>query len=477
MQSTPLDLSAVILDYGMVLCRKPSLEQIDRMAQIFGVDHATFWQLYEKNRGAYDKNEIDGKEYWSRFASNTNTHLSDSALEQLLHWDIEMWSNLEVPLLTWARSLRGAGFQTALLSNLHLRFSAYLRASSEWLQLFDHLIFSSEVRLIKPDPAIFLYCLKALGVKPQQALFIDDRDANIEAAHALGVRAIKYESVVQLEADLKAMQLPILPTRCSRITIPTRRCSADTHKVYIYRHSSSIYVDLSHANSPATLAANASSPGRLSPKPQGLEIWIRHQPKYGTEIGNFVSDPHALGGTQAARSILGNRRNRQTTSAYVSLYAKWSALCARATSVALQTPRTARGVREGEILVSVARRLAYRLLTCVLRHASPDSQEWASAMLRELDFVESDWGALLWALGSVTTLFRHSVPRRLRAGLEKRLGSAQPVSVSRSHRSRTVWSAAWKAHSYGQPTRCRRINSLLRPRTENSRAYARSERW
>ncbi len=32
MQSTSLDIRAVILDYGMVLCRKPSLEQIDRMA-------------------------------------------------------------------------------------------------------------------------------------------------------------------------------------------------------------------------------------------------------------------------------------------------------------------------------------------------------------------------------------------------------------------------------------------------------------
>jgi hypothetical protein len=50
-------------------------------------------------------------------------------------------------------------------------------------------------------------------------------------------------------------------------------------------------------------------------------------------------------------------------------------------------------------------------------------------MLRELDFVESDWGALLWALGSVTALFRHSVPRQLRAGLEKRLGSTQGATL------------------------------------------------
>ena len=205
-------LRAIILDYGMVLCRQPSLGEIDRIAQIFGVDHATFWQLYEKHRGAYDKNDIEGKEYWGRFASDTNTHLDDDSIEQLLRWDIELWSNLEQPLLSWTRSLRVAGFQTALLSNLHLRFSTHLRSNSEWLQLFDHLIFSSEVRLLKPDPAIFLNCLEALRVKPEQALFIDDRGANVETAIALGIYAIKYESVPQLAKNLRVLQFPVLPT-------------------------------------------------------------------------------------------------------------------------------------------------------------------------------------------------------------------------------------------------------------------------
>ena len=205
-------LRAIILDYGMVLCRQPSLGEIDRIAQIFAVDHATFWQFYEKHRGAYDKNDIEGKEYWGRFASDTNTHLDDDTIEQLLRWDIEIWSNLEQPLLSWTRSLRVAGFQTALLSNLHLRFSAHLRSNSEWLQLFDHLIFSSEVGLLKPDPAIFLNCLEALRVKPEQALFIDDRGANVETAIALGIYAIKYESVPQLAKNLKALQFPVLPT-------------------------------------------------------------------------------------------------------------------------------------------------------------------------------------------------------------------------------------------------------------------------
>ena len=211
MHPTPYDLRAVILDYGMVLCRKPSIGEIDRIAQLFDVDHTTFWQHYEQHRGAYDKNDISGKEYWGRFARDTKTHLDDDALEQLLRWDIEIWSNLEEPLLSWTRSLRVAGFKTALLSNLHLRFSAHIRSSSEWLQLFDHQIFSSEVGLIKPDPAIFLKCLQALRVKPGQTLFIDDRDANVKTAIALGGYAIKYESVPQLAKELKALQFPVLP--------------------------------------------------------------------------------------------------------------------------------------------------------------------------------------------------------------------------------------------------------------------------
>ena len=37
--------------------------------------------------------------------------------------------------------------------------------------------------------------------------------------------------------------------------------------------------------------------------------------------------------------------------------------------------------------------------------SSDESREWASAMLRELDFVDSDWEALLWALGSTSCDF------------------------------------------------------------------------
>jgi hypothetical protein len=55
-----------------------------------------------------------------------------------------------------------------------------------------------------------------------------------------------------------------------------------------------------------------------------------------------------------------------------------------------------------------ARKLASRLLRAVARLSSADSQDWVNAMLRELDFIENDWAALFWALGSTAAIFRQS---------------------------------------------------------------------
>lgn len=69
--------------------------------------------------------------------------------------------------------------------------------------------------------------------------------------------------------------------------------------------------------------------------------------------------------------------------------------------------------------MSTVRTFASKLLRAVVRHSSAESQDWANAMLRELDFIESDWAALLWALGSTTAIFRHCVPRELKARVGK----------------------------------------------------------
>jgi putative hydrolase of the HAD superfamily len=72
------------------------------------------------------------------------------------------------------------------------------------LQLFHHVVESSKVGLRKPDPAIYTLMCDALGVAPENAVFLDDLGINLKPARALGMRTIKVEdpdvALAQLEA-------------------------------------------------------------------------------------------------------------------------------------------------------------------------------------------------------------------------------------------------------------------------------------
>jgi FMN phosphatase YigB (HAD superfamily) len=58
--------------------------------------------------------------------------------------------------------------------------------------------------MAKPDPAIYYYTLQKLGVLPQETLFLDDKMINVEAAQALGMKALQFSNVDKLRADLIA---------------------------------------------------------------------------------------------------------------------------------------------------------------------------------------------------------------------------------------------------------------------------------
>jgi putative hydrolase of the HAD superfamily len=196
-------IRAVVLDYDLVLCRSPQEEHIDRMASAFGVDQHAFWRLYEQNRGALDKGELTPVAYWKSLARDAGIKVDAFTIERLQDLDIDMWDTLEQPLLEWVQTLQANGYKTALLSNSHPRFVAHLRKNRPWLRLFDVCVFSSEVHLIKPDPAIFRYTLDKLGIDPSAVLFIDDRFSNVSVARSLGMEAIRFSTPAQLNKQLK----------------------------------------------------------------------------------------------------------------------------------------------------------------------------------------------------------------------------------------------------------------------------------
>jgi putative hydrolase of the HAD superfamily len=206
-----LPIRAVILDYGEVLCFQPAPEALGRMAKTFQIEPEGFLERYIPTRGPYDQGLLSAEEYWANFARDAGVGIDAALIETLRTWDTGMWSRINREMTDWLEKVHAAGLTTALLSNMQFDMAAHARKNFAWFAHFDYQILSCEVRLIKPDVAIFRHTVERLGVRPQEALFVDDREANVEAAREVGLHAIQFHSAEQLRGELEKMRFEILP--------------------------------------------------------------------------------------------------------------------------------------------------------------------------------------------------------------------------------------------------------------------------
>lgn len=91
------------------------------------------------------------------------------------------------------------------LSNMPVRFARLLERRHKLASWFEGGVFSGDVRLAKPEPGIYQLLRQRYALDPAQTVFIDDLQANVDAAQALGWRGIRFESAAQLEGDLIAV--------------------------------------------------------------------------------------------------------------------------------------------------------------------------------------------------------------------------------------------------------------------------------
>ncbi len=206
-----MSLRAVIFDYGEVLCTQDRAAH-QRLLSLTGLDRETFERLYWRDRRDYDLGRMDGRGYWARFARDAGLSFTPAQIEQLIETDVIMWTLVSQPMLAWAQSLQRAGFLTAILSNMGPEVLRTMRQQFAWLPAFNQLTWSCELGIAKPDPEIYHLTCGKLGIKPPEALFLDDRIENVQAAEQLGLQALQFRSVDQLHTDLASRNLlPALP--------------------------------------------------------------------------------------------------------------------------------------------------------------------------------------------------------------------------------------------------------------------------
>ena len=186
------------------------------MHQTRALAPATFHAAYWARRHDYDRGALTGHAYWHHIAATSGAEvLSPEALQHLLDADVDLWTDLNQPMLAWAQSLQEQGIRTGILSNIGDAMQHGLEQKFPWLGRFHHRTWSHSLGTAKPDPVIYRHAAEGLDTPSQHILFLDDREENIAAARAAAMQTIHYTSWPAFLTDLAALGDTGLPTPLS----------------------------------------------------------------------------------------------------------------------------------------------------------------------------------------------------------------------------------------------------------------------
>jgi len=181
------------------------------MASILQMSVPDFQQSYWRDRLAFDKATLDTATYWHGVAQR---QLSADEVARLQEIDSASWAHPDPVMPAWAGQVRAAGFRTGLLSNMPAPVRDHI-IQCPWLPEFDHVTFSCDLRSTKPSREIYQHSLAGLGVSATDALLLDDRPENIQAAQALGIHTILFTTPAAAALDLDrrfAIHVPLIAT-------------------------------------------------------------------------------------------------------------------------------------------------------------------------------------------------------------------------------------------------------------------------
>lgn len=163
------------------------------MHEALTIEPEVFHERYWARRHDYDRNTLNGEAYWREIAAVPGKPpLTAAQLDTLYAADVDLWTDINQPMLHWAQSLRARGLKIGILSNMGDRMVEGLLRKLSWLGEFDHHTWSHALGVAKPEPAIYQHAARGLATPSPEILFIDDKPENIAAARAADMHAVQY---------------------------------------------------------------------------------------------------------------------------------------------------------------------------------------------------------------------------------------------------------------------------------------------
>ena len=198
---------AIIFDIGRVLIRIDASRAMKELATGLSLSPDELWSAIEKDPRWQDwqegriaardwhlhmKQRFGGSATFEEFTKAWNLVLDPEPIHQN-----ELFEKLS------------KNYRLALLSNTDPIHVAHMESHYDFLAYFPARIYSCAVGTTKPNPLIYREALRACRVRAEEAVYIDDIAANVEAAQRLGMAGIQFESPTQLVLAFQGLELAI----------------------------------------------------------------------------------------------------------------------------------------------------------------------------------------------------------------------------------------------------------------------------
>jgi len=204
-----VSIQSVVFDFGNVICFPVADEKIARAAEECSLAKQEFLRAFWEHRLPYDAG-MSPQEYWRKVAASASAEFDDPLIEKMVEHEIGFWNTFDSRVVDWIDQLRDAGLKVGILSNLPFPLADALRSTDGFLDHFDHITFSCELGLFKPQPEIYEDAIRGLAVAPERTLFIDDKQENVDGAKAAGMQAELFTTWEEFVPEVPARyKLPL----------------------------------------------------------------------------------------------------------------------------------------------------------------------------------------------------------------------------------------------------------------------------
>lgn len=192
MISLPSGIKSIIFDLGGVLVDLSTEKTAEAFAALADISTHNVFQAYTSNPdfNAYEKGDISDSDFRNAVRRIFSINASNFEIDQC--WNA-MLLNLPSTKLTLLEALK-QHFKTIVLSNtnaIHLNYIERFMLNGSPLELLFHkAYYSHKVRMRKPELNIYTHVLEENNLTPEQTIFLDDSQENIDAAKSLGIQTI-----------------------------------------------------------------------------------------------------------------------------------------------------------------------------------------------------------------------------------------------------------------------------------------------